>query len=305
MTAPPAIAIVTHNSEAALERFLAGQLAVAEALGTNLIAVDNASTDRSQEILWTTSRRSPALRVVLMDRNRGYAAGVNAAFAAVPGRDIMLANPDVDLVGPERVRELASVLGRLPQAAVVAPALDHPDGSPQPSARRFPSFASMLATLPGLRATAAGRRAYRHYIGPSEEGRRSALVDWVIGAAMLIRRQAWEELGGWDERFFLYMEDADFCRRCARAGWGVVYSPRVRVRHAYARASSSRGASAVTNVARRRHFVSLGRFWARDPRLLLGLGRRRSAGDRERRAPNSPANPTGRRRVDALLETIG
>ncbi len=301
--ATPTIAMVTYNSAEPLRRFFDGQLATAEALGTELVVVDNGSTDESIELMREAARRSSALTLIRMDGNRGYAAGVNAAFEAIPGRDVMLVNPDVHLSDPQPVHELAGLLRQLPRAAIVAPGLDHADGSPQPSARRYPTVASMLATLPSVRSASIARRVYHTYIGPSEEGRRSTLVDWVIGAAMLIRREAWEALGGWDERFFLYMEDADFCRRCVRAEWDVVYAPRVRLRHDYARMSSRDGASVLTHSARRRHIVSLARFFSREPRLLVGWGRRPSVADPRRRQWRSIASPK-RRRIDAVLDSI-
>ena len=295
--AAPAIAMVTYNSEDPLRRFLDDQLATAEALGTELIVVDNASEDGSLALLEAAAGRSPALRVVRMEHNAGYAAGVNAAFRAASGRDVMLINPDVALHDPEPVRELRRLLGQLPRAALIAPGLESADGTQQPSARRYPSLASMVATLGG--GDTASTRAYRHYIEPSMEERRSTVVDWVIGAAMLIRRRAWEAVDGWDERFFLYMEDADFCRRCARADWDVVFAPKVRLRHDYARMSSKEGSSVFSDRARRRHMVSLARFFAREPGSLLGLGRYRETADPRRHEWPAPATPM-RRRLDPV-----
>lgn len=263
--------MVTHDSRAHLARLLDGQLAAAERLGIELIVADNDSRDGGLDLLRDAARRSSALRLVSLPSNRGYAAGVNAAFAAVPGRDVLLINPDVELAEPRVVARLAALLEAFPRAAVVAPRLTGDDGSIQPSARRFPTVAAMVATLPRLRELGPARRAYGSFVEPSQ-ARRSVRVDWVIGAAMMIRRHAYDAVGGWDERFFLYMEDADFCRRCARAGWEVAYAPELALRHGYARASSN-GASLLRDPARRRHVVSLARFFAREPRLALGRGR--------------------------------
>jgi N-acetylglucosaminyl-diphospho-decaprenol L-rhamnosyltransferase len=262
--------MVTHDSLPHLGRLLDRQLAVAEALETQLIAVDNASRDGGLELLREMARCSSALRVLSLDRNRGYAAGVNAAFAAAGGRDLLLINPDVELDEPVIVERLAGLLEAFPRSAVVAPRLIGYDGATQPSARRFPSLAAMAATLPPLRELGPARRAYGRFVEPSH-ARHVVRVDWVIGAAMMIRREAYEAVGGWDERFFLYMEDADFCRRCARAGWEVAYAPELVLRHRYARASSD-DASLLRNPARRRHVASLARFYAREPRLAIGRG---------------------------------
>jgi N-acetylglucosaminyl-diphospho-decaprenol L-rhamnosyltransferase len=266
------IAMVTHDSRPQLARLLDRQLAVAERLGIELIAVDNASRDGGLDLLRDTARRSSALRLVSLPRNRGYAAGVNAAFAAAPGRDVLLINPDVELADPGVVERLARLLEAYPRAAVVAPRLTADDGSIQPSARRFPSLVALVATLPRLRGLGLARRAHGRFVEPSQASR-TVSVDWVIGAAMMIRRRAYEAVGGWDESFFLYMEDADFCRRCARAGWEIAYAPELALCHGYARASSN-GASLLRDRARRRHVASLVRFFAREPRMVLGGGRR-------------------------------
>lgn len=205
-----------------------------------------------------------------MGRNAGYAAAVNAAFARAPGRDVMLLNPDVDVEGPEAILALAGMLEREPTVGVVAPRLVGDDGVAQPSARRFPSLASMAGSVAPARRVPFLRRSYDRYTRPSTASR-PLTVDWVIGAAMLIRREAFERVGGWDERFFMYIEDADFCRRCARAGWDVAYMPSVVLRHRYPRASSGTGPAASPR-ARRNHVAGLAKLWVRDPRLLVGMG---------------------------------
>jgi GT2 family glycosyltransferase len=243
---------------------------VAEAIGSRIVFVDNASADGTVELLRDRQRSHAAVEIVEMGRNAGYAAAVNAAFASLPGSDVLLVNPDVDLDGPWQIETLARFLARERTVGVVAPRLVGEDGEAQPSARRFPSLPALLGTLPAVGRVGPLRRSYERYTAPA----RSTLphtVDWVIGAAMLIRRAAYDEVGGWDERFFLYIEDTDFCRRCLRSGWEVAYLPSVAMRHRYPRASRS-GDSVLSSRARRHHVAGLARLFARDPRLLVGLG---------------------------------
>ncbi len=127
----------------------------------------------------------------------------------------------------------------------------------------------MLGSLPALTALPPLRRSYERYLSPSES-ESPARSRWVIGAAMLIRRRAFDDVGGFDSSFFLYMEDADFCARLDLAGWSVDYLPGVRLRHGYARASSAPGASVIGSAARRRHIASLARYWRKHPRALYG-----------------------------------
>ena len=266
----PALAVVTHASEADLRRTLPGHVGVAERLGVPLIAVDNASPDGTVAVLEDWAGRTEALEVILCESNLGYATAANRAFAAAGERDVLLLNPDVELAGPEPVRSLAAALADRARAGVVAPRLIDADGTVQPTARRLASLPAMLGSMPRTGAVARPLRgAYERYLAPSYAARPVA-VGWVIGAAMLVRRQAFEEVGGFDEGFFLYMEDADLCRRLNAAGWEVAYLPEIRLRHGYARASSAPGASVLASQARRRHFASLARYWRKHPRALVG-----------------------------------
>jgi GT2 family glycosyltransferase len=269
--ASPGIAIVAHDSAAELRRNLSGHAALAEALGAPLVVVDNASRDETVAV--ARELGGPNLTLIAAPRNRGYAAGVNAAAATMPGRDILLLNPDVEALTPEAVGALREFLAAHPRAGVVAPRLLGRDGAPQVSARRFPTMAAMLGSTAGLGRIAPLRRSYERYLEPSSSPS-ARIVDWVIGAAMLLRRAAFDEVGGWDDRFFLYMEDADYCRRLARAGWEVWIEPAVTAVHGYARASSAPSASVISSWARRQHVASLARFFSREPRMLWGGGRR-------------------------------
>jgi GT2 family glycosyltransferase len=234
------------------------------------VVADNASTDGSAELLRERAAAEPALTLIEMGRNAGYAAAVNAAFAALPGRDVMLLNPDVELPGPEPVRALAAFLEAHARVAVAGPRLVYEDGSTQPSARRFQSLAALLGTMP--RIGGLFERSHARYEEPSRASS-AIVVDWVIGAAMMIRREAYDELGGWDQRYFLYIEDTDFCRRAQRAGWEVAYVPEVTLMHRYPRASSRPTSTLASSRARRLHYAGLARLFASEPRLLLGRGR--------------------------------
>lgn len=238
------------------------------------MVADNASTDGTVSLLRDAAGSHPGLIVHEMGRNAGYAAAVNAAFARVPGRDVLLVNPDVELAGGEPIQALADVLARDPAVGIAAPRLLGRDGEVQPNARRFPSLVAMLgSTGLGRLLPFLGRR-YERFVAPSRS-ERALTVDWVIGAAMMIRRAAFDAVGGWDEGYFLYIEDTDFCRRCNRAGWDVAYVPGIRLRHRYPRASSTAG-SFASSRARRNHVAGLARLWTSDPRLILGLGGVRS-----------------------------
>jgi GT2 family glycosyltransferase len=268
----PAIVVVTHQSRADLERFLDGQLATAERLSAPLVIVDNASTDGGAELVRKRATADTGLELVEMGRNAGYAAAVNAGFARVPDRDVLLVNPDVELADPAAIGRLEAVLRDHPRVGVAAPRLVGDDGNAQASARRFPSAGALLGTLPRLSRLAPVRRSVERYHQPSQHGR-ATVVDWVVGAAMLIRRRAFDDVGGWDERFFLYVEDVDFCRRLRRRGWEVAYVPEITLRHTYTKASDVGRASLRASAARRWHLGGHARLFLYEPRLLFGAGR--------------------------------
>lgn len=263
-----AIAVVTHNSVGELRRLFAGQVDVARSLGVPLAVVDNASTDGTREFLREWRQRFPELILSFQSRNLGYAGAVNVAFALLSTADVLLVNPDVEL-NEHAARELFRYLPEHPTVAVCAPRLLFENGQLQPSARRPASLAAMIGSLRTGGRIDSFRRSYERYLSPAGSPG-TGDVDWVIGAAMLIRRLAFEELGGFDARFFLYMEDADFCRRCTDAGWRVVYVPWVSMHHEYGRASSAHDASLLSSPARRRHIASLARYWRKHPGTLIG-----------------------------------
>ena len=264
-----ALAIVTHNSLSDLEAHFWGQLAVAEELGVPVVVVDNDSRDGSAEPLPSAAARSDRLTVHRSGANRGYAAGVNEAFRLAGDRDVLLLNPDIVLASVGQVVALLDVLDARADAGIVGPRLVNLDGSTQASAREFPNLLAMAAraTLVGRwpRARAAAERYSRP---PSPYGVTS--VKWLLGAAMLVRRSAFEAVGGWDERFFLYLEDTDFCLRCREAGWDVLYAPHVALRHSHRRASDRRRGSILSSTARRHHVASTVKFFLKHPRLALG-----------------------------------
>ncbi|MDQ3571662.1 MAG: glycosyltransferase family 2 protein [Actinomycetota bacterium] len=274
MAADLVIAMVTHNSASALEKTLAINTAVARELRAPFVVADNASCDSTLDMLRRATGEYPGLETVRLQRNLGYAAGVNAAAAAAPGADLLLINPDVTLPGAEALVSLCRQLERWPRAAVVAPALIGPEGGRQPSARAFPWLGALVASLGVPKWLPRVSDSYERFVAPSNSDDPIA-VDWVIGAAAVLRRATFDELGGWDERFFLYMEDADYCRRCWRAGWEVWYVPSLSFRHDYQRVSSTEGATVISSWSRRRHIVSLARFFAREPALLLRWSGRR------------------------------
>jgi N-acetylglucosaminyl-diphospho-decaprenol L-rhamnosyltransferase len=228
-----------------------------------VVVVDSASGDDCRTRL---AGADPAARFVALPRNRGYGAAANAGAAAASGDVLLICNPDL-VVEPGTVPALLAALGADPGLGAVGPRIDRPDGSRYPSARTFPSLVDAAGHgFVGL-VTTRNRWSRRYLRTEQEEAGR---VDWVSGSFFAVRRRAWDAVGGFDERFFMFMEDVDLCWRLHRAGWDVGYEPAGRVVHLE---GASRAAAPYRMIVA--HHVSLLRFgWrtgSRSDRLWLPL----------------------------------
>jgi N-acetylglucosaminyl-diphospho-decaprenol L-rhamnosyltransferase len=218
----PAAVVVNHDAGEALVACVASL--AADGAGTVLV-VDNASGDDSVDRLRTAL---PGAGVLRCQRNLGYGAGANRGIAATAGDVVVVTNPDV-VVHPGAIAALVQALEADPTLAIVGPRISEPDGSRYPSARRFPSPRDAVGHVL-LGTLAPGNHFSRRY-RMEEDVPPSGRVDWVSGACLAARRSALEELGGFDEAYFMYAEDMDLCWRAHQAGWAVAYVPEAEVTH--------------------------------------------------------------------------
>jgi N-acetylglucosaminyl-diphospho-decaprenol L-rhamnosyltransferase len=256
-----AFGIVTHYSSSDLRVTLPTTVQIAKALNAEVLVYDNASNDDSVAI----ARSVPNVDVTEGKRNRGYAHAVNQLALKTGTRDLLLLNPDVRVNSTAPIVELAEQL-KDRRVGVVAPRLLNPDGSTQTSVRRFPTFLGHLGRsttferIPSIRRRAeAYAEAYVQL--PTAAG--PQVVDWAIGAALLIRNSAYRRVGGLDERFFLYLEDADFCLRLAAVGYSTLYVPSATFVHTHHRASDVAQGSWLRSSPRRHHIRSTIKFFAK------------------------------------------
>jgi GT2 family glycosyltransferase len=200
-----------------------------------VIVVDHGSEPAAASLL---QQKFPWMHLVATDANPGFAAGVNRAARASCGGYLFLLNPDSVLHG-NVVQGLVAWLEDHPRVGAVGPLVQESDGSVQASARRFPGLTTLFAGRTSwLTRRWPGNRWTRRNLAALDAGEGPIDVDWVSGACMMIRREAFESVEGFDERFFMYWEDADFCFRLKRAGWSVVYHPGGRVTHLTGRSSA-------------------------------------------------------------------
>lgn len=169
--------------------------------------------------------------------NRGFAAGINRAARQAKSPLLVILNPDVELHAPI-VTTLAACLASHPQAAIVGGLVREADGQVQASARRFPDLTTAFGGRTSwLTRVLPDNPLTRRNLGATSMAAGCAEVDWVTGAFMMVRRDVFESLGGFDERFFMYWEDSDLCLRALKAGWTTMYEPRAEVIHFTGRAS--------------------------------------------------------------------
>jgi N-acetylglucosaminyl-diphospho-decaprenol L-rhamnosyltransferase len=234
MTAVPvAVAVVNHNTRDLLRRCLES---VVREGPDDLIVVDTASTDGSPELV---RREFPAIRLYEVE-NRGYGAGANVALAATESDLVLVLNADTRLQ-PGALAALAEYVASHPRAAIAGPRLVSEAGTAEHNARRFPTPLELFLQESGL---------HRLFMRRQGNGGTVRQVDWVLGAALAVRRDAVASVGGFDESYFMYTEEVDLCLRLRRAGWEIHYAPVATVIHTGGASTSQRRAEMTAQYVR-------------------------------------------------------
>jgi GT2 family glycosyltransferase len=224
------IVIVTWNSERWIERCLRSLPAACDGVKYEVLVYDNASSDATLSLL---DIGEDTARVIRGDANDGFAAGVNRAFSGSRGRYVFLLNPDCEL-GPSAVTLLARFLDENRDAAAAAPLLEDESGDTQRNfqLRRLPTLRALAAEALLLDKLFPRNRATSHYRYHDLELREPQRVEQPAAAALLVRREVFDEIGPLDEQFSpAWFEDVDYCRRLAQAGKALYVVPAARVRH--------------------------------------------------------------------------
>jgi len=214
------VVVVTFNALPWVERCLAS------VAGYETVVVDHGSTDGTLELV---RERFPAVRV-LQQENRGMGGGNNAGMRAASGRYALLLNSDAWVVG-DAVERLARHLDEHPDVAVAGPRLSNPDGSLQRSVRGFPTLWRLATEYFFLRKLAPRSRALNAFYGGGFGHDDTREVESLQGAALLVRREAVDAVGLFDEDFFMFSEETDWTYRFRRAGWKTVFVHDAEVVH--------------------------------------------------------------------------
>lgn len=218
--------IVNWNTKDLLMKSLESILANRPPVSFEVIVVDNNSSDGSQEMLKQRYSGDERIKIIESSVNLGFAKANNIAARESSGEYIFLLNPDTEILG-QAIASLVDYLDRHQEVGVVGPRIVNPDGSLQPSVRRFPTFLASLLVLSGLHRFFRPRTYFMDDFDYSRESE----VDQVMGAALMTRRAITERLGLFDEKFWLWYEEVDFCRRVKNAGHKIYYYPEGVVVH--------------------------------------------------------------------------
>ncbi len=195
-------------------------------VGVDTVVVDNGSGDGTVGLV---RERFPAVRVIESENN-GLSAGWNAGIEATGAEHVLLLNADAWLV-EDALAALVAAADRHPRAAVIGPRLLNTDTTLQRSVRGYPTLWRLATEYLYLRKLAPRSRAFNAFYGAGFDHESEREVEWVMGACLLVRRAAYNEVGPFDERYFVFSEEVDWMRRAADRGWSVVFTPKARCVH--------------------------------------------------------------------------
>lgn len=280
MSRPADLSIVTVNWKVAgLVGELLGSIhANRDGLAIEIYVVDNDSKDRIEEVV-AEFRASSDIPVTLIrnGRNLGFAKANNQAIRRCSGRFVALLNPDTR-VTKGALRSIVEWMAARPDVGIVGPKLLNPDGSLQPSVRRFPGLLDQSMILLKLHHLWPSAPPFERYLSKDFDYGKEQDVEQLMGAALFIRHRVFESVGLLDERFFIWFEEVDFCKRAKAAGWGVVYLPSAAIIH-----HGGRSFAQALTLRKQRYFsASMAGYFRKHrgvwtllllaPPMLVGLG---------------------------------
>jgi len=222
------IIIVSYNTEDILKNALSRVYQQTGLDNFEVIVVDNASADNSCDMV---EREFPQVKLIRHDSNDGFAAGNNIGIREAKGDYILLLNSDA-YVFDDTLKMTVDYMEANPTVGIMGAQLLCEDGSPQPSARDFPTPWQKFRVMTGLDARNPSYETYYdYYKAEIREVPQPRKVGWVPGTYFMIRREVIDEIGTLDELFFMYFEEVDYCFRATQAGWDIVFNPAVSVIH--------------------------------------------------------------------------
>lgn len=255
------IIIVNYNEKEMLKVCLKGIVEARLQIDHEIIIVDNGSKDGSHQTLSELEKKIKNLKIIFNKKNVGFGAGCNNGIEIAQGEYILILNPDIAIL-PDSIEAMLEYMERNKKIGVLGPQLLDPDKTIQKSSHRYPAW-----YIPILRRTFFGkfkwaRKKLDYYTMTDFNHQETKEVDWLLGAALMIRKEIFKKSVFFDERFFLYFEDIDLCRRAKVNGWQVCYFPQAKMFHYYQRSSAGHGLLALFSKITWIHIVSaIKYFW--------------------------------------------
>ena len=255
------VVIVTHNHADYLPACLESLKPAMRRLRMETLVIDNCSTDGSAALV---GRHLPEARLIVNQRRHGFATNNNIGMRLATGDLLLLLNPDTEALDGA-LETLVAFMRAHPDVGLCGAQLRFPDGSVQPSCRRFPTVRSVIARRTLLRAYLKDSSLNQRHLMQDVDHTTPQEVDWMLGACLMTRREAVQDVGMMDEGYYLYVEDIDWAYRMRRHGWKVMYVPQAQMIHHHQAVTDRRWLTWRTWV----HYRSMARFvrkWSLWPR---------------------------------------
>ncbi|SRR6056297_2275495 len=234
------VLIVNYKSKGLTRNLINNILDLDWPFDYEIIIVDNASNDGSVHYLQEQFPNVSNLHYVKLKENKGYGAGNNAGAKIAKGEYLLVLNPDI-VVKKNTVSELLKWLDSHQDIGVISPKLSYANGKVQQSYFRYYKWKTPLYRRTFLGKRKSGQKDLNRFLMTDVKIQGATAVDWLMGSFWLVPKRVFEELNGFDEKYFMYFEDTDFCKRVNKAGYKVIYYPLVGAIHLHARQSKSNG----------------------------------------------------------------
>ncbi len=227
------VIIVNWNTKDLLRQCIQSIKANTQKISYEIIAVDNFSSDRSAEMV---EANFPDVHLIINRENKGFGRANNQGLAKAGGKYILFLNSDV-AVNKNCLDQMFDFMEKNPDIGASSCKLTFPDGRLQHSCREFPTFRVFFLMLLGLRYFFPNMKIFRKYLMLDWDHSDLKEVDQIMGSFMFIRREALEQIGSFDERYWMYFEEVDLCLRMAKAGWKIVHYPYASAVHFLSKSS--------------------------------------------------------------------
>ncbi|NLN76337.1 MAG: glycosyltransferase family 2 protein [Armatimonadetes bacterium] len=260
------VSIVNWNTRDELRDCLNSILSQRESVKMEVYVVDNASCDGSADMV--ASEFAGDVVLITNSDNKGFGTAHNQAISRCSGRYVLILNPDCRILHADLLRKMVDYMDANRDIGMMGPRILNPDGSLQFSARRFPPMFAGLFRHTILGKLFPNNRFVKGYLMTDMPHDQIMDVDWLSGSALMVRRETFEQIGLLDERFFMYCEDVDWCKRAHDAGWRIVYYPKVEISHRIG-AASDKNPIAMIKAHHRSMFLYFVKHNAKSPKILL------------------------------------